>query len=48
MTCLTTLSILEGTAPEYDPYGLGFCLSNHASMVVETMCASGRPEAVIP
>jgi hypothetical protein len=42
------LAALAGTAPEYDPYGLGFCLSNHAPMLAETLCALSRPDAVAP
>jgi len=42
------LDALAGTGPEYDPYGLGFCLSNHVPMVAETLCALGRPDAVLP
>jgi hypothetical protein len=42
------LEMLRGTGPEFDPFGMGFCLSNHAPMAVEAMCAMGRPDAVIP
>ena len=42
------LEMLRGTAPEFDPFGMGFCLANHAPMAVEAMCAMGRPDAVIP
>jgi hypothetical protein len=40
------LDALTGTAPEFDPWGTGFCLTNHAPMAVEALCAMGRPDAV--
>ena len=39
---------MAGTGPEYDPFGTGFCLTNHAPMVAEALCALGRPDAVRP
>jgi len=41
------LELLAGTGPEYDPFGRGFCLSNHVPMVAESLCALGRPDAVM-
>ena len=42
------LEVVAGTGPEYDPFGTGFCLTNHAPMVAEALCALGRPDAVRP
>jgi hypothetical protein len=42
------LAALAGTGPEYDPFGSGFCLTNHVSMIAESLCALARPDAVMP
>jgi hypothetical protein len=42
------LEQLAGTAPEFDPYKVGFCISNHAPMTVEALCVLGRDDAVLP
>jgi Questin oxidase-like len=42
------LEVVAGTGPEYDPFGTGFCLTNHVPMVAEALCALGRPDAVRP
>jgi hypothetical protein len=42
------LEVVAGTGPEFDPFGTGFCLTNHVPMVAEALCALGRPDAVRP
>lgn len=42
------LGLLQGTGPEYDPFGGGFCFVNHGTMVAEALCAMGRDDAVLP
>jgi hypothetical protein len=42
------LELIAGTGPEFDPFGTGFCLTNHVPMVAEALCALGRPDAVRP
>ena len=41
------LEMLADTSPEFDPFRTGFCLTNHAPMVAEALCAMGRADAVI-
>ncbi len=41
------LEIVRGTAPEFDPFGRGFCIANHAPMTADALCELGRPDAVI-
>jgi Questin oxidase-like len=41
------LEILRGTAPEFDPFGRGFCIANHAPMTADALCELGRADAVI-
>jgi len=42
------LARLAGSAPEFDPFKTGFCISNHAPMTVEALCVLGRDDAVLP
>jgi hypothetical protein len=42
------LELLAGTAPEFDPFNVGVCISNHAPMTAEALCALGRGDVVIP
>jgi hypothetical protein len=41
------LELLRGTAPEFDPFGAGFCIANHAPMTADALCELRRPDAVI-
>ena len=41
------LELLAGTAAEFDPFGRGFCIANHAPMTADALCELGRPDAVI-
>ncbi len=41
------LELLAGTAAEFDPFGRGLCIANHAPMTADALCELGRPDAVI-
>jgi hypothetical protein len=41
------LELLRGTAAEFDPFGRGACIANHAPMTADALCELGRPDAVM-
>jgi hypothetical protein len=42
------LEQIAGAAPEFDPFKVGFCITNHAPMTAEALCALGREDAIVP
>jgi len=38
---------LAGAAPEFDPFKLGGCISNHAPMTAEALCVLGRDDVIV-
>jgi len=42
------LERLADAAPEFDPFRIGFCISNHAPMAAEALCMLGRPDVIVP
>lgn len=41
------LDLLAGTAAEFDLFGRGVCIANHAPMTADALCELGRPDAVM-